>query len=171
MGVSEDAGSGAETGAADSSALVAEVISAYEREGKSALDRACEAHPELAGELRRAAATLDLLRATAPWTAVTSELVPGTIISRFRIEGYVGGGGMGRVFRARDLVLQRDVAIKFLTTLGDLPRDKALARVRKEARLLAQVKHDRIVRVHDVGETADGLPYFVMDFIDGLPLS
>src|SRR5262249_27140893 len=74
------------------------------------------------------------------------------------------------VFRARDLELDRDVALKILS-VPLASRNEALIRIRKEARLLAQVRHEHIVRVHEVGETRDGLPFFVMDLVDGLPLS
>jgi serine/threonine protein kinase len=77
---------------------------------------------------------------------------------------------MGRVFRARDIDLERDVAIKILTC----PLHRATRRwdgSGEEARLLAQVRHDHIVRVHETGVTRDGLPYFVMDLVDGVALS
>jgi len=151
---------------------IAEAMSAYARDGNAELERACALHPDLAEELRRSAAVLDLVlrarsRASLPSAA---DLAPGSVITRFRIDAILGGGGMGKVLRARDLVLDRDVAIKVLTIPFVSP-DEACERVQQEARLLAQVRHDHIVRVHEVGQTREGLPFLVMDLVDGIPLS
>ena len=93
-------------------------------------------------------------------------LVPGMRLAQFELLQYVGGGGMGRVFRAMDAALVRTVAIKVLS------RDQAadpetLARFRNEAQSAARLDHDNIVRVYHVGEE-DGLPYIVFEFIEGV---
>jgi hypothetical protein len=82
-----------------------------------------------------------------------------------RIPGLVdlelaGRGGMGAVYRGRDTRLERLVAVKVLAGVGVLSA-AARARADREARVLAQLDHPHIVRIHSAGE-ADGLPYIVM---------
>jgi len=84
---------------------------------------------------------------------------------RYRFEGYIGGGGMGRVFRAFDPALNRRVALKFIR--GDDP--VLVQRFKQEARAQAQVDHDRVCRVYEVGEVQRH-PYIAMQFVDGQPL-
>src|SRR5262245_53555510 len=86
---------------------IAEAMSAYVRDGEAELERACALHPELAEELRRSAAVLDLVLKARSRDALpaAADLAPGSVITRFRIHAVLGGGGMGKVLRARDLVL------------------------------------------------------------------
>ena len=153
---------------------LAEALSVYEREGAAALERLCAEYPDLADEIRRSAAALEMLGQArvepTPAPAPEPDLAVGSMLARYRLMGLVGVGGMGRVFRARDIDLERNVAIKILT-IPFTSSDQALGRIRKEARLLAQVRHDHIVRVHETGVTREGLPYFVMDLVEGVPLS
>jgi tetratricopeptide (TPR) repeat protein len=79
-----------------------------------------------------------------------------------------GRGGMGAVYRGRDTRLGRLVAVKVLAGTGVLS-DTARARAEREARVLAQLDHPHIVRIHSAGE-ADGLPYIVMEWIEGRTL-
>src|SRR5689334_14292996 len=92
----------------------------------------------------------------------------GTILGgRYELQEEIGHGGMGVVYRAHDTLLGRTVAVKLLPPelrTGDLPR-----RFLQEARVMAQLAHPNIITVHDVGE-ADGVPYFVMEFVGGEPL-
>ena len=84
---------------------------------------------------------------------------------RFRMLGLIGRGGGGEVWKAWDQVLQRYVALKFLT--GD---DRAnVARVLNEARMQARVDHPHICHVHEVGEL-EGRPFIAMQFIAGTDL-
>lgn len=84
---------------------------------------------------------------------------------RYRLEGEVGRGGMGVVYRALDTVLDRTVALKelphHLTARSDLAR-----RFRQEARLLARLSHPNIVQVHDLIEDGSRL-WIAMEFVDG----
>jgi serine/threonine protein kinase len=82
---------------------------------------------------------------------------------RYALEEEIGRGGMGVVFRARDRVLERDVALKVLRA-G--PRDLA-SRLHREARVLASLEHPGLVPVHDAGVTADGLAFYVMKLVRG----
>jgi eukaryotic-like serine/threonine-protein kinase len=84
---------------------------------------------------------------------------------RYRIGALVGEGGMGTVYRARDRVLDRDVALKVLR--ADIAAPEAAARLRREARILARLEHPGIVPVHDVGTLADGRVYYVMKLVRG----
>ena len=84
---------------------------------------------------------------------------------RYHFESYLGGGGMGQVYKAFDPNLQRHVALKFI--LGDNPN--LIKRFNQEARAQAQVDHERICKVYEVGEV-EGKPYIAMQYIDGLPL-
>ncbi len=84
---------------------------------------------------------------------------------RFEVLRLVGAGGMGRVFEATDLTLQRKVAIKCITPeLGARP--EWVARLRHEARIVARLQHPNIVQVYEVIEL-DGHSLMVMEFVEG----
>jgi serine/threonine protein kinase len=84
---------------------------------------------------------------------------------QYRIEDEIGRGGMSVVFRARDLRLERDVAIKVLPP--ELAHDHAVgSRFTREAQTSAQLSHAHIVPIHDVGER-EGIAYFVMALVTG----
>jgi eukaryotic-like serine/threonine-protein kinase len=85
---------------------------------------------------------------------------------KYRLIGLVGAGGMGRVFEAEHLEIGKKVAIKFpRTDLGGDP--KALARFRQEPRVAAATGHPGIVDIYDAGTDRDGLPYVVMEYLQG----
>jgi serine/threonine-protein kinase len=89
--------------------------------------------------------------------------LPATL-GKYELVEYLGGG-MSRVFRARDTVLGRTVAVKILTPAA--PTDKeAVARFLREAQTAASITHDNILHVYDYGE-AEGSPYMVMEFVRG----
>lgn len=98
------------------------------------------------------------------------EYASGTVLGgRFRIVGLVGRGGMGEVYRARDLVLDEEVAMKFLPQ--SLAHDERfMTRFVGEVRIARQVTHPNVCRVHDIGEI-DGRTYLSMEFIDGEDLA
>ena len=79
--------------------------------------------------------------------------------------GLLGRGGMGVVYKARQLGLDRTVALKMILT-GFQAGPKDLARFRAEAAALARLQHPNIVQIYDVGET-EGRPYFVFEFVAG----
>ncbi|HXI43862.1 MAG TPA: protein kinase [Bryobacteraceae bacterium] len=89
------------------------------------------------------------------------------VLGHYRIVAKLGEGGMGVVYRARDQVLQRDVALKFLG--GTLARE-AREFLLREARAVSALSHPNICTVHEVGE-AGGEFYIVMELIEGKPLS
>jgi tetratricopeptide (TPR) repeat protein len=104
--------------------------------------------------------------ATMTGHIASSELRAGDLLgSRFRIESLLGVGGMGVVYRARDLSLDIDVALKLLRP--ELARRPgALDRFRSELLLARQVSSPHVVRIHDIAEH-DGRWFISMDFIDG----
>ena len=85
------------------------------------------------------------------------------------ILGVLGRGGMGVVYRARQIALGRIVALKMILA-GAHAREKDLDRFRAEAQAVARFQHPNIVQVFEVGE-ADGLPYFALEFVPGGTLS
>ena len=91
---------------------------------------------------------------------------PGDRLGHFELVRYVGGGGMGRVFRALDTRLGRPVALKVLSP-EQATDEETLLRFQNEAQLAARLDHDNISRVYCVGEDR-GLHYIVFEFIEGL---
>ena len=100
---------------------------------------------------------------------LTSMIAPGAVLrDRYRLDSEIGRGGMGIVYRATDLELMREVAVKVLpeTTSSSDARQRLI----REARAAASLNHPHIISVHDVGE-ADGMPFFVMELVHGPSLA
>jgi len=96
--------------------------------------------------------------------------LPGVLVAeRYRILGLLGRGGMGEVYRATDLRLSQQVALKFLPESTAADPD-TLARFHNEVRIARQVSHPNVCRVYDIGEI-DGQPYISMEYVDGENLS
>jgi predicted Ser/Thr protein kinase len=92
--------------------------------------------------------------------------LPGALLAgRYRIVALLGRGGMGEVYRAHDLTLGQEVALKFLPEVA-ASSPAALARFYNEVRIARQVSHSNVCRVYDLGE-ADGQPYLSMEYVDG----
>ena len=85
---------------------------------------------------------------------------------RYQINGKIGQGGIGSVYRARDKRMNRDVAIKRLTTVEGPESDKETQKLLQEAGALASVQHPNIVTVYDVGVDDDGA-FVVMELLSG----
>ncbi|OLB47886.1 MAG: hypothetical protein AUI08_12940 [Gemmatimonadetes bacterium 13_2_20CM_2_65_7] len=90
--------------------------------------------------------------------------------SSFTLEGEIGRGGMGVVYRARDERLKRGVAVKVLPPELAF-REEIRIRFLREAETAARLSHPHIVPIHSVGEGPDGLVYFVMAYVDGESLA
>ncbi|MCP4538671.1 MAG: serine/threonine protein kinase [Chloroflexi bacterium] len=89
----------------------------------------------------------------------------GTILGeRYCLEDELGRGGIGVIYRAHDLLLDRDVAVKVLSTTTLSAESRA--RLLREAQAAAQLNHPNIVSVHDAGE-AKGVPFIVMELVEG----
>jgi len=85
--------------------------------------------------------------------------------TRYELVRELGRGGMGAVYLARDIALDRAVAIKVLHFLDS--SGKAAARMQDEARILARLEHPGIVPIHDAGVLPDSRPYYVMKLVQG----
>jgi GAF domain-containing protein/predicted Ser/Thr protein kinase len=119
---------------------------------------------------RQAAATPRGLVSPAPeaptlGTPVSIDL-GATIDGKYRVDALIGRGGMGAVYRARDMRLDRDVAVKVVR--GELVSSvEARERFKREAQLAARLQHPSIVTVFDYGTLSDGSAYLVMEFVRG----
>jgi serine/threonine protein kinase len=90
----------------------------------------------------------------------------GQTVSHYRILEQLGGGGMGIVYKAQDLKLDRPVALKFLPP--DLTRDPdAKQRFVHEAKAASALQHNNICAIHDIDQTDDGQMFIVMDLYEG----
>ncbi|MCB9566597.1 MAG: serine/threonine protein kinase [Myxococcales bacterium] len=89
---------------------------------------------------------------------------------RYKIQKLLGEGGMGVVYQALDMQVDRDVAIKLMRreSLGDR---KFITRFRRELEVTSQFRHPSTIRVYEHGETEDGRPYMVMELLTGESLS
>ena len=134
-------------------------------------------HPELAEPLANYLESLNFLHGAAVGcqaealsaTAETAELTGGRCqLGDYQIIREVGRGGMGVVYEARDVSLERLVALKVLPFAAVLDR-KQIRRFRNEAQAAAQLHHPHIVPVYAVG-CDRGIHYFAMQFIEGQPL-
>src|SRR6201999_2155688 len=97
-----------------------------------------------------------------PVALATAELprIPG-----YEVQGELGRGGMGVVYRAWHLRLNRPVALKMLLA-GPFARPEERERFLREAQALAALSHPNLVQVYDVGDL-EGLPYFTMEYVEG----
>ncbi len=97
-------------------------------------------------------------------------LLGRVIHNRYRLEQRLGVGGMGAVYKAKHLFLDRVAAIKIIQ-----PEQRSQEHFRawflREARAANMINHAHVVEIYDYGETDDGLAYLVMEFLDGIPLS
>ncbi|TET34145.1 MAG: tetratricopeptide repeat protein [Planctomycetota bacterium] len=101
-------------------------------------------------------------------TVPLPDRVDKQILGRYIVREKLGAGGMGVVYRAEDTVLRKEVALKLLPGGSDLS-DPRVKRFYQEARAAAQLQHENIIQIHDVG-TVRGRHYISMAFIDGFTL-
>jgi formylglycine-generating enzyme required for sulfatase activity/dienelactone hydrolase len=91
---------------------------------------------------------------------------PGDIVSHYRVIALLGAGGMGEVYRAEDLRLQRPVALKFLPA-ALTGNEEAKGRLLVEARAVSALDHPNICTLHEIDETADGRLFLAMACYEG----
>ncbi len=99
---------------------------------------------------------------------------PGQLQAQFpqyELLELIGRGGMGAVYKARQKALKRLVAVKILAREAGKEEMRFAERFQHEALAMARLNHSHIVNVHDAGETADGLLYFVMEHVEGRDLA
>lgn len=108
---------------------------------------------------------------TCPFTGkpfvreVGEDLVGSIVEHRYRIEAFIGAGGMGAVFRACDVRIEKMIAIKVMSVPGQNER------FLREARAAARVRHENVVKVYDVGALPDGTPFIAMELLSGESLA
>ena len=141
------------------------------------LERSCGGDTTLMREVEELLAlsteNLDELADNTPvaFTRTAPAQPSGRRIGAYEIVREIGRGGMGAVYLAKraDGQFEKQVAIKLLKRGTDT--DEILRRFQAERRILARLDHPNIARLLDAGTTDDGLPYFVMEYIEGAPIT
>ncbi len=101
---------------------------------------------------------------------VAEPLLGRTLAGQFQIQAVCGHGATGTVYRAIQVGIDREVAVKILR--ADLLKDAdVIKRFLREARAGARLSHPNIATVHTVGQTEEGVPFLVMEYVEGVPLS
>ena len=114
---------------------------------------------------------LDVLVQEEPLASPVSPVSPGEIVAgKYCVERLLGTGGMGVVVSARHTTLDQVVAIKFLVANRFDSREEAIRRFLDEARAAARIESDFVCRVFDVGTLDSGVPFMVMEHLDGCDL-
>jgi serine/threonine protein kinase len=139
----------------DDPSLVAEVRALLESDGHVA-ERGFMREPAVNVGARQLARTLE------------DESRVGELFGHYRIVSALGEGGMGEVYLAEDTKLGRRVALKLVK--GGLKTREVLRRFENERRILAALDHPNIARLLDGGTTPDGLPFFVMEHVEGVAI-
>jgi serine/threonine protein kinase len=94
-------------------------------------------------------------------------LVGRVLIEKYRIDALIGIGGMGAVYNAHHLMINRRVAFKILLPNLALGNEKLLNLFQREAETSGQLMHENIVDVKDAGRSPEGLAYIVMEWLEG----
>src|SRR5206468_2645572 len=92
-------------------------------------------------------------------------LVGRTIDGKYRIEELAGIGGLGAVYKAHQLGIERPVAFKILQP--NIANEQTVVLFEREAMMAGSLNHENIVTVHDFGHTPDGISYIAMEWLDG----
>jgi serine/threonine-protein kinase len=100
---------------------------------------------------------------------VTADLIGSVVADRYLVTDLLGEGGMGKVYLARHVRLPQQAAIKVLRP-AMLKDAAAVARFNREAANASRIDHDRVARVYDFGEAADGTVYLAMEYVPGRTL-
>src|SRR4029077_13272451 len=143
------------------------------------VEATCLGDPELQRRVRELLSchegSLGLLDAPPPGLGSTVDMpatseLPGTVIGPYKLLQQIGEGGMGTVYMAEQThPVQRKVALKVIKPGMD--SRQVIARFEAERQALAMMDHVNIARVFDGGTTLDGLPYFVMELVHGVPIT
>jgi eukaryotic-like serine/threonine-protein kinase len=163
----------------DRAQRTAEIVeAALERDAAdwpSFLDGSCAEDPSLRSEVESLLAyqkeATDFIEGPAYKSAVTElaaeggELKPGELLGEYKILSLLGEGGMGEVYLAEDSNLHRQVAIKLVKS--GFGRAGLIRHFQREERILAALTHPNIARLYGGAVTQDGIPYFVMEYVEG----
>jgi len=103
-----------------------------------------------------------------PYDERSQTLRDGQQFERYQIIRLIAEGGMGEVYLGEDEQLKRKVAIKLVK--GHATKD-IVRRFHGERQILANLKHPNIAQLYEAGATTDGLPFFVMEYVDGKPIN
>ena len=141
--------------------LVEECLDRWDEEGAACVDDVCVRHPEHAERIRR---RIDKLLEAGMLVAGAGGQLPEQL-GRYRRTRRLGAGGMGVVYAARDVVADRDVALKVVRP-EMLLFGTARERFRREVEAAAKLEHPCIIEVFEVGEH-EGLPFLAMELVDG----
>ena len=137
------------------------------------LDGECPAGSELRAQVERllgAAGEAEVAIPTDHGRVLAQSLVPPAQIGRYKIIRELGHGGMGAVYLGmQHSPVRRTAAIKLL--LPGMDSRDVLARFESERQALASMSHPNVAVFYDSGATEAGRPYFVMEFVDGLPIT
>jgi serine/threonine-protein kinase len=96
---------------------------------------------------------------------------PRVIAGRYELESLIGEGGMASVWRARDLTLERPVAVKLLYARDERDKENLVKQFVREARIAASVQHRNVIHIVDFGTTDERQPYMVMELLEGESLA
>src|SRR5579864_4725210 len=130
------------------------------------LDRSCSSDQALRDEVETLLRSSDEARSSfLENSPVQVTLMSGTRLGDYEVQKLLGVGGMGEVYRARDLRLKRDVAIKVLPSFVSSDHGR-LRRFEQEAQALAALNHPNILAVYQMG-TYEGTPYLVSELLEG----
>jgi serine/threonine-protein kinase len=103
---------------------------------------------------------------------VEEESLPRLLAKRYRLDSRLGSGGMGVVYRAMDLVMQRQVAVKLVRNQEGIGIDEEVAgRFVREAKHTARIQHENIIEVFDLGRSERGDLFFAMELVEGESLA
>jgi Tol biopolymer transport system component len=157
--------------------ILAEFIAARDESRTLDQDEWIQRYPSFAEELRKFFGNREaLLRLIAPVDGESPiigvnpvRFEAGTQLGRYEIVGLIGVGGMGEVYRAKDSELKRDVAIKVLPDAFSRDAER-VARLEREARVLASLNHGQIGLIWDVGQFGESR-FLVLEFVEGETLA
>ncbi len=145
--------------------LLYQVLDLQPDQRDSFLEQACQRDRELRQEVDVLLSGNDELRSSFLRLSTIRLLGPGTRIDDFEIESLIGSGGMGEVYRARDLQLPREVAIKVISSCLSADQ-KQMRRFEQEARAAAATNHPNILTIFHMGKH-EGAPYLVSELLEG----
>ncbi|MEM7205456.1 MAG: serine/threonine-protein kinase [Planctomycetota bacterium] len=148
---------------------VSRALEHIERGESVDLDALCHAHPELAAEVAHALRLAPTVTGWAEGRWRRGPLAGRVLAGRYELQEQIGAGAMGTVYRAHDRELQRRVAVKLLQPhlFGGAAAE---ARFKREAEVLAALRHPNVVAVFDRGVTDDELRYVVLELLEGASL-